>query len=91
MKTKKNVTKFLIIIFVNLTTIHSALYYWDRATIEGFQAGNGTWSPDSISWASDTTGKILVAWPGTSGNTAIFSGITGNYTVTLKDTQLVDS
>jgi len=61
--------------------------YWDISTSVGFQAGNGTWGINDY-WTSN--GTTLTSWPDT-GYSATFTGEDGNWTVTINNTQNVDS
>lgn len=65
----------------------SSIYTWDNSTSAGIQTGNGTWGTNNY-WTLD--GTNLVAWPG-AGNTAVFAGSDGAYTITVNGTQNVDS
>lgn len=64
-------------------------YTWDTSSTPGIQAGNGTWGTDNY-WTPEGEGTILVAWPG-AGRSATFAGSDGSYTITVNDTQRVDS
>jgi len=62
-------------------------YTWDISTVAGIQAGSGTWGGGS-SWTTD--GTTLTAWPG-PGNSALFAGGDGSYTIAVAGAQTTDS
>lgn len=65
-------------------------YSWDVSRNAGVQAGNGVWGIDNFWTPSGDNGSAFYAWPG-AGNSATFEGTDGNYTITVKDTQSIDS
>ncbi|MBN1578214.1 MAG: DUF2341 domain-containing protein, partial [Chitinispirillaceae bacterium] len=65
-------------------------YTWDISITSGIQAGNGTWGTHNYWTVSSGNGTTLNAWPGVN-NTATFAGTDGKYTITINDTQNVDS
>lgn len=64
----------------------SVLYIWDVNNGSGIQPGNGTWGTDNF-WT--TNGTSLSEW--TAGNSALFSGSNGTYSITVNGSQIVDS
>ncbi|MBN2189140.1 MAG: DUF2341 domain-containing protein [Chitinispirillaceae bacterium] len=68
----------------------NTVYVWDNSTTAGYQPASGTWGTDSYWTPIGEGGTILYAWPG-AGNSAVFDGADGAYTVTISGTQSVDS
>ena len=68
----------------------STIYVWDNSTSSGYQAASGTWGTNNYWTPSGAGGTVLYAWPG-AGNSAIFDGSDGTYTITINGTQNVDS
>ena len=64
--------------------------YWDTSPAAGLQAGSGQWSGAATNWSSDLAGSTpLSAWPD-NGNSAIFAGTNGAYTISVSGTQTVN-
>jgi|GEM_PF-2015357 len=62
-------------------------FIWDASADFGIQSGSGIWGVDDY-WTPDSL--ILYPWPG-RGGWATFSGVDGEYDISVNDTREVDS
>ena len=78
----------LFAILLKTSMVFPAVYTWDIAAGGGINPGSGTWGTNNY-WTTDG-GTTIGAWPGW-GNSAIFGGSDGTYTITINGTQYADS